>query len=354
MSQDNNQNGQGYGQQPQSDEIDLREVFKAIGNFFAKVGRGFINAVLAIKRATRSYRILIVASVLVFIGIGIYWHTIGKEYFSSSMVIESEYYDMDLMEGAISELDALAEQEAYESLAGNLGISAKEAENVRSLHVEAILSKDDQMVADVFLKSLETSEIPMEDLLVLRDRVLGNNYKYKITVEVFSNDLLQNLEKGILFYLQNNEYVEKRTEIQVANLQALKTKLQEERQKLDGLKAIIVESFLQIKENSRTGSNNVILGAAETATDPLSVYREDIKMYNEELVINRQLALIENVEVIKSFTAFKQPANFSLIEVGLLSALIGLAAAYILVILLEINKALNRYEQEQNAKKQLV
>ncbi|WP_017730049.1 hypothetical protein [Nafulsella turpanensis] len=351
MSQYNNQ---GYGNQPSSDEIDLREVFKAIGNFFSRIGRGIIHAVLAVKRASRAYRILILTSVVIFIGLGLYWHSTGKEYFSSSMVIESEYYDRDLMDGAIGELHALAEQEAYGSLARNLDISQEEAENIRGLKVETILSQDDQMLADALFKSIEASEIPMEELLVLREELLEENYKYRITVEVFSNDLLQNVENGLLHYLENNDYVERRTEIEVANLEALRGKLREERQKLDGLKTLLAESFQQMNENGRRGSNNVILGAAEGATDPLNVYREDIKMYNEELEINKKLALIENVEVIKSFTAFKQPANLSLIKVILLSGLVGLAAAYILVILLEINNALNRYEREREAKKQLV
>lgn len=351
MSQYSNQGNQGQGA---SDEIDLREVFNAIGNFFARIGRGIVNFLLATKRATRAHRILIVATVVFFIGLGAFWHTIGRTYFSSSMVIESEYYDRDLMDGAVGELNALAEQEAYGSLAKKLNINEVEAENLRSLTVEAILSEDDQMLLDAYLKSLQESKMTVEELVALREKLLEKNYKYRITIEVFSNELLQNVQDGVLYYLENNDYVERRTNIEKENLMALRVKLQEEREKLNVLKSLLAESFSQLSEQGRTGSNNVILGSAETATDPLNVYREDIKLYNQELGINKTLALMENVEVIKSFTAFKKPANLSLLLVLIYSGLIGLGAAYVLVILLEANKALNRYEKREQLRKELV
>lgn len=348
MSQYTNQGGQGS-----SDEIDLREVFKAIGDFFGRIGRGFLNILLATKRATRSHRILIVLTVVLFVGLGIFWHTNGREYFSSGMVIESAYYDRDLMDGAVSELNALAEQEAFGALGRKLNISREEAENLRSLQVEPLIAEEDRMLLNSYIESFEAGNITAEELVTFREKLIKNNSKYRITVEVFSNDLLQNIQDGLVYYLENNDYVERRIDVQKENLQALRAKLQEERGKLDVLKGLLADNFSRLSENGRTGSNNVILGSAENMTDPLNVYREDIKLYNEELSIHKQLALMENVEVIKSFTAFKKPANLSLLKMILLSGLIGLGAAYALVLLLEANKALNRYEQREQLRKEV-
>lgn len=351
MSQYSNQGNQGQGS---SDEIDLREVFNAIGSFFARIGRGILNFLLATKRATRAHRILIIATVVLFIGLGAFWHTNGRAYYASSMVIESEYYDRDLMDGAVGELNALAEQEAYGSLAKKLNIGKEEAENLRSLTVEVVMAEDDKMLLDAYLKSLQESKMTVDELVAVREKLIKQNAKYRLTIEVFSNEMLQNMQEGLLYYLENNDYVERRLNIQKENLQALRIKLQEERGKLDVLKSLIAENFSRASEDGRTGSNNVILGSAETATDPLNVYREDIKLYNEELAINKKLALMENVEVIKSFTAFKKPANKSLFSLVVLSALVGLGAAYLLVLLLEANKALNRYEKREQLRKELV
>ena len=351
MSQYSNQGNQGQGS---SDEIDLREAFKAIGEFFARIGRGVLNFLLATRRATRSHRILILVTVVLFIGLGFLWHSNGREYFSSSMVIESEYYDRDLMDGAVGELNALAEQGAYSSLGKKLNISEEEASNLRSLKMEVIMAEDDKMLLDAYLKSLQESKMTVDELVAIREKLINENAKYRLTIEVFSNEMLQNMQDGLVYYLENNEYVERRIEIEMQNLQALRGKLQQERGKLDVLKNLIAENFNQANEKGRTGSNNVIFGTAESATDPLNVYREDIKLYNEELAINKKLALMENVEVIKSFTAFKKPANMSLLSLVALSALIGLGAAYVLVILLEANKALNRYEKREQLRKELV
>lgn len=348
MSQYNNQEP---SKQAASDEIDLREVFKGIGNFFSRIGRSFIHGLLAVKRASKAYRLLILATIILFIGLGVFWRLSGRAYFSSSMVIESEYYDRDLMEGAIGELNSLAQQGAYGSLAGKLNISEDEAENLRSLQLEVILSEDDKMLLDAYLQSLQESKMSVDELVAVRDKLIKKNAMFRISIEVFSNDLLENIQAGLLHYLGSNGYVERRMLVEEENLRSLKGKLQDERAKLDGLKIMIAESFSQQAESSRTGSNNVILG--ENTTDPLNVYREDIQIYKEELAINKRLALLDNVEVIKSFTAFKKPANLSLLKVIVYSGLIGLVAAYIIVLLLEANKALNRYEQKNKEKKQL-
>ena len=349
MSQYNNQE---HLKQGQPDEVDLREVFRGIGNFFSRLGRSFIHGLLAIKRATRSYRFLILGTTILFIVLGVFWRMSGRAYYSSSMVLESEYYDRDLMEGAIGELNSLAEQEAFGSLANKLGISKEEAGNLRSLKLEVILSEDDKMLLDAYLKSLQENKMTVDELVAVRDKLIKKNAMFRISIEVFSNELLNNMQAGLIHYLENNDYVERRMLVEEENLKSLKGKLQEERAKLDGLKTLIAESFSQQAESGRTGSNNVILGSAENATDPLNVYREDIQIYKEELAINKRLALLDNVEVIKSFTAFKKPANLSFILVILYSGLIGLAAAYIIVLLLEANKALNRYEQNHIAKKE--
>lgn len=343
MSQYNNK---GYPNQTPSDEIDLREVFRGIGNFFSRIGKGFINLILAVRRATFNHKFLIITTIIVFTSAGIFWFSNEKDYFSSNMIIESEYYDRDLMDGAVSELNSLAEQRAYEVLEKKLNISNDEASNIRKLKVETVVAEDDKQIFEAYLKSLNEKTMSVEELVEMRDKLIRNTFKYKITVEVFSADYLQNVQKGLIHYLENNEYVERRVEVEKENLIALKGKFQEERAKLDALKRLIAENFAKVSENGRTGSNNVILGSAENGTDPLNVYKEDILIYKEELEINRKLALIENVEVIKSFTAFTTPANIPLWEVIIISILIGLGAAYIIIILLEINKALNRFEQE--------
>ena len=113
-------------------------------------------------------------------------------------------------------------------------------------------------------------------------------------------------------------------------------------------------SYTQLSEKGRTGSNNVILGASESTNDPLNVYREDIKLYNEELAISKRLALMENIEVIKSFTPFSKPSNRSVIYVVAYSLLVGLVAAFGIILLLELNKALAQFEKKLKSKKELV
>ena len=55
-------------QQPnRDDEIDLRKLFQAIGNFFVNIGHGIIRMILTFRRVTFSYKFLL--SIAAVIGI---------------------------------------------------------------------------------------------------------------------------------------------------------------------------------------------------------------------------------------------------------------------------------------------
>ena len=351
MNQDSS--SRGSVKPPQSDEIDLREVFQSIGNLFSRLGLKIVHFVLSIRRVTLNYKILILATLVLFAAVGIFWHSMDKSFYSSSMVIESEHYDRDLMEGAIGELNSLAEQRAYMVLGRKLKLTAEEVENIRGISVQMMMAEEDRMLLDAYLASVKENKMSMEELLVVKDKLIRNNTKYVVTVEVFSNELLKNIQTGLVDYLEANKYVKRRLMVEEESLKALKGKLQEERAKLDNLKGLMAASYTQLSEKGRTGSNNVILGAAESVVDPLNVYREDIKLYNEELGIIKRLALMENVEVIKSFTPFSKPSNRSIVYIIAYSLMVGLGAAYGIIMLLELNKALARFEKRSKGKKEL-
>ena len=69
-------------QQPsyQDDEIDLRKLFQAIGNFFVNIGHGFINIILTIRRATSNYKILLIAAMIVGLITGLAYNKFTKPF----------------------------------------------------------------------------------------------------------------------------------------------------------------------------------------------------------------------------------------------------------------------------------
>ena len=88
-------------QQPsyQDDEIDLRKLFQAIGNFFVNIGHGFINIVLATRRATSNYKILLIAAIVVGLVAGLAFNKFSKPYYQTSLLIKSDYLNTKLVSG---------------------------------------------------------------------------------------------------------------------------------------------------------------------------------------------------------------------------------------------------------------
>src|SRR5690606_31918611 len=84
--------------QTSSDDIDLREVFESIGRFFASFGRGILNFILAIRRATHKFWILILAFLVSGAIIGFLYHQNMDSCFRARLVMDSRFYTFELLE----------------------------------------------------------------------------------------------------------------------------------------------------------------------------------------------------------------------------------------------------------------
>lgn len=336
--------------QQASDEIDLRELFAAIGRFFKRIGLGILNLIVRLRQATRKFWILIIICVLAGAAIGYGSYVAFKPYYASQLQVSSEYYKINTLEDLIEGLDQLAAEGGYGVLAEKLNISSEQAATIRSFELTPEVNPDDLVKIESLMLQVEGAEgLTEEQLAEIRTLLTRGVDYYTITVTFYELNNLDALEQGLVGYLSNNNYIERRVKIEQANLQALREKLVADLQELQGLKKLQADALSRAIESGRTGSNNVILGNPESATDPLNVYREDISLYQRLLSINRRLELNQSLEVVSGFTPFQNPASISLSGRIILGALVGLAVAYLLILLIAMNQALNRYEAKRFA-----
>jgi hypothetical protein len=164
----------------------------------------------------------------------------------------------------------------------------------------------------------------------------GNLYGFIITVQVGDTSILNELQKGIIFGLENNEYVRERVAIKKANLKILINKVSDEIRKLDSVKAN-VENALRNNSDGKTSSflidagdiNNEIIQLNEK----LLKYQEDLKFSNA-------------VEVLQKFNKLSKPIlpkKSTLLPLGLFT---GLGIGYILYLWIYLKRKLLQHPHE--------
>jgi hypothetical protein len=348
MSEENNKQNNNNN----SDEIDLKQLFSAIGDFFKNIFIGFILILVGIKNATIKYfKIIFLFFVLGgLVGIGLNFYL--PEYYTSSMLLQSKHASGRLMENSVDKLDQLCEEKNYSQLANILKIDSSAAANLKGFSYEPFVSEEEIVELEVLKEQLK-SEI--DDELVINKFVerLKNENKatYRIFVEVYNNKKLTKLEEPLLSYFKGSDYVGKRIEIETQNLKLTEQNIEEEIAKLDSLKNLLLKNFNLYAERTRTGSNNVIMND-DQLNDPMNVFEESRKLYAQLLRVREQLYLTPSFELIDGFTVFSKPASPGILKLGFYSCLYGLLIAYIIILLIFFNKYLNSVEEKNKIKKE--
>lgn len=325
----------------QTEEIDLYKLFLNISNFLSNLLKKFIRFLFLIGDTIinnlKFLSIITVAGSL--LGLGYFFAV--KPYYASSMTLSSDYYKGEFLNNTIHNLNEICEEKNTRVLANLLHIPVTKAQQIKSVKVNPILSQNYQMLID-FYSSDDKYRNRLDSLLLA-----SNESFFQLGVEVYDTAALRGLDTVLVNYIRNNEYVKKRIAVDRANLVNLREKLSRESVNLDTLKRSIALSVRKQSDAGRNGANNVIMG--ERSADPITIYREDLRIYNERQNIERQLALKSEIEIIEKFIPYTEPESGTLLKNMIKGAIIGLALgfAYILYKLLRSGLTQLRYNIEE-------
>ena len=347
MSTDSSQNSP--TQNSSNDEIDLRALFQAIGDFFRNLFMGFIRAIIYLRNTVWRNKLLIGGLAILGGAGGFIANSLITPYFYSSMVVNSQHFKGNLITNTFTNLDNLCNDANYPILADKLNLSLEEAMLIRGFSLWPIITQDEILKTEALIAQLD----PQDDLEAIQRLQAKIDFEqqstYKIGVEVYDVSIYEKLDSAIVNYLLSNQYIRKRIDIGYANLEAKQKKLNIELSRLDSLKQLIYANVAAVASQTRQGSNNVILAEGNSATDPLSVIREDMRLYEEELNVQRNLYLRSDIEIIEPFTRFNKPVNPGTIKSAIYGILLGLGLGIGIGLLLDFNRYLNSVEQKHAA-----
>lgn len=237
-----------------SDEIDLGELL------------------LKFTKVVKRYWILILGFVIVGIGSGVYHFNTQAPVYESTMMLQSDILTEAYSEILTENIERLINEGNYALLAQRLFIGSNEAAQVVGMEIESLEGP----------KGNKGEE----------------NTIFLVTAETTSNAILPNLEKGIIEFLKNNEFVKKRVTLKRQRYKALVNEMRAEGQELDSLKDRVNEGIV----SDRQGDNLVLL-------DPANIYSQALETFKEEVQYQEDLELIESIQLIEGFTPFNKPVR---------------------------------------------
>jgi hypothetical protein len=329
-----------------SDEIDLGVLFSKIGDFFKNLGLGFLRFIALLRRIPIENKVLFIWLILIGIAGGIsYSLFLKKKYYSTTMILSSEYLNKRIVDNTIEKLNLLAEEDSKQGLAKILNISDSLAAKIHDFEAKPFVAEAELIELEVLKEQLRNFQSDKKNDQVIKqviDRIeIENRHAYEITVRVYNPTVVYDLQKALVNYFKNNEYLKKRVEITKSNLEARKNKLIGESQKLDSLKAVIYENYQNMATQSRQGSNNVIL-SDKAVTNPIEIFSQDIDLYNQIQAINRSLYLQDDFELVDGFTEFSKPSSEGILRISAYAILIAIGLGYLIVALSRFNTYLDK------------
>ncbi len=341
MSQQNT-NTENY----RDDEIDLRKLFQAIGKGFANIGKAFVNLIVRCRRVSITYKKLLIAMLVAGVIAGVTYNRVSKPYYNTSMLLSSEYFNGRLVENSIEKLNTLCKEEGRIGLANVLNIEEHVAKNIKEFNFEPLVSEQDIVDVEVLKQKLEELKVKDPDIEKVIEQIeIQNKKTYIITVRVFDNTIVGNLQESLVEYFRNSPFVKNRIDINRANQLKLIDKLKNDLAQLDSLKKLFNQN---LKANAgRKGEFSSLYIGESGALDPVSFYDQSVMLYEKLQKAQLQVELGDDFEVIDGFTVFSRPESPNIIKAIVFSVLISIGLAYLLVLFIEINKYLNTIEKKR-------
>ncbi|MBL7742139.1 MAG: hypothetical protein JNN00_01585 [Chitinophagaceae bacterium] len=265
------------------DDIDLLLLAERVISFFSKYSWSFIIAgILGIVSGIFVYRSL-------------------PNIYTSRLILHSFVLTNQEHIQVIDNWNELLRKKEYEILASTLNCSGRTLSGLKKIKAEEI-----------------------------QKTFTGTNpHGFLVTVNVTNTGILDEIQKAVVFGLENNEYVKKRLDSKRTNLQLLIEETSAEIQKLDSIKKIMAN----IIAGKASSSSSIIL-------DGNSINRQQIEINEKLLGFKEELKFTNAVQVLQGFSKFRKPSDPKLVPWIIIGLMVFLSLAFLYAVFMSIREKL--------------
>ncbi|MFI1744749.1 hypothetical protein [Thalassobellus sediminis] len=299
-------------QPQQSEEVDLGQLFKLIGNafdrFFKFIGSifsGIYKVVLLLLVHIYKRLVWYAAATIIGVVLGFLIDNFSDKSYGANMFIQTNFNSARQVYENIKQFHQLAyiDKDTVE-LARRLDISTKEASNLKGFYIEADLDENNiaSMYSEFYLKLDSISRLEMT-YKRYKESLTPYNYSiHRIGVASTDRNLYKKIENSFVKGLSNNDYLVEMLEASDSILNRKDKSLRVQVEKTDDL----VDEYLKIrineseKEQIPGSGTNLYMGDAESTggsliVDESKVLQQRLRYENLRREIDSTKAIQKNI-----------------------------------------------------------
>lgn len=304
-------------QQQSSEEVDLGQLFKLIGNafdrflkFIASIFQNLFKVVLLLLMHFYKRFFWYVGAVVLGLIMGYVLDKSSEKQYGANMFIETNFNSARQVYENIKQLHQLAhEDKDFEELAKRLGITVEEATNLKGFYIQPDIDENRvvEMYSDFYSHLDSLSRIDMTYDRYTNSLTAYNFKIHQIGVASTDKTLYKKIEKAFTKELVDNVYLEELSEVNLLNLNKKDSTLKEQLSKTDSL----LKEYLKIRINESkktiaSGSGtNLYMGDAESS----SLIVDESKILDKRLDLEGQRREI-NLDKVQRYSVVNILAGF--------------------------------------------
>lgn len=306
-------------QSPQNDEVDLGQLFNAIGklferffNFIGKIFKGIFSAIIyGLKPIVANIKlicsVIVIATILGYISD----KALNEPKYESSMLVRPYFESKYQLANSIEYFNTLIKGKNIKQLSDIFEIDSISAESLISFDIEVgpetqdeILKQYNEYVNSTDIDSSMLTYLPYEVYVKKRDLLSSNLFSIKAVS--FSDNVFPSLEKGITKTLTNSHSISLK-EKSDAIYHFEKKNLEKQIERIDSLQSLYAEIRRKESENNEVNFNGSMFPLAEE-----KAITKEYELFKEEAEVRLQLKTLEEekienaneyYEVVSSFDA---------------------------------------------------
>ncbi len=289
-----------------SEEVDLGQLFKLIGNmfdrFFKFIGNLFYKLFLAfvwcVFFVKKHVVLLLIAGILGF-AYGFFKEKKSAPGFKSSVLIRQNYSTGENLYNTINYYNGLLSQKDYVTLAQELSIDTSYVNSIINFEVEALISENQRLIEfNKYTKRLDSTLVSTIDYKDYLENVKEYIYEMQqLTVNSKTNENFDKVFNAIVKSLNSNTFFKREQEKDIRQLENRKLAIERALSESDSLQKVykrVLEKSLETQKGSQT-SITIEGGDDKNNTKEFDLYKSDIELRRELVTIEREK---ENKEFI--------------------------------------------------------
>ncbi|NMH89338.1 hypothetical protein [Flavivirga algicola] len=299
-------------QPQQSEEVDLGQLFKLIGNafsnFFHFIGSIFNKLFLAfvwLVFFVKKHILKLAIAGIVGIVLGIVLEKTSEPVYKSYITLKQNYDTGENLYNTIGYYKDLVKQMDTGTLEKVLGVATEEAKSILDFGIEPLISENEKLTEyDEYLQTLDTAVARTVDYKTFLKNVKDYSHQYQqITIKAKERKNFKTVFRKIIENIESNVYFKREQEKDLRELKEQVSAISKSLIKSDTLLAVYQRAIVKSAENNSDSPAQITIAANRgnmNSSKEFELYKKDLELRQELVEIEREIADKEHIIEITS------------------------------------------------------